>query len=70
MNCCLEAELPICEMTVNVVSNEIHWRWLLEPVCDETGTRLRTNNELTLSPLTDEAVNAIVAVVNCWYNAN
>ncbi len=62
-----EAEFPVCEMVVNVVSNEITWRWLLEPVCEKAGKRLRTNPNTTLTLLTSQTVEAIVDAVNCWY---
>jgi len=62
--------LPICEMVVDVVTNEINWRWLLEPIVDKMSGNLRINQSSALVSLTDEAVDEIVDTVNRWYAAD
>ncbi len=65
-----EAPFPVCQFVFTMSDDQGYYRWINEPVCDRAnGATLHLQDRTSLMPLTDAAIDEIVAAVNEWYDA-
>ncbi|HLP87590.1 MAG TPA: DUF4365 domain-containing protein [Nostocaceae cyanobacterium] len=65
----LKLKLPICLFFFNVDNDEGFYKWVVEPVTENTKySTLQLNEENRFKILTDAEINNIVDLVNVWYD--
>ena len=65
-----EAPFPVCQFLFIMSNDQGYYRWINEPAQGPSdGTVLHLQADAPLKPLTDAAIDEIVAAVNRWYDA-
>jgi hypothetical protein len=64
-----EAEFPICVFVIGVRNPEGIYRWVVEPVIEDSRALLRRDVATDWDPLDEAGAARLIGRVNAWYDA-
>ena len=68
MSALVDISFPICLFFFTMEDDRGYWKWVAEPVIDQTSRRkLVPNQSNMVVPLTDEELDRLITSINRWY---